>query len=295
MSINHHNTRWTGLLASVGSLLALLQIGCVVEGDPAQPATPPSTLTGVAKIFEDKAYPALANCKTCHVDGKNGAPQFLTNDAASSYSLIKGKATLYQHPDNSVLLSKGEHAGPALSAEQSAAVQEWLAAEFPGGPAQPPVGEDPDPGDPPPPTGDVTVEEAFIEAGKCMTESDWLIQEMDLLPFAQTFDSGPCMGCHSTGNGGTFLSGDESATFEANRIQPYIGKLFQPRYQDGRFVGLEKSRRFLDKGGIPCPEIDLGDFDVCHPEFTLAADQIQDLEAFQGSVLNKLVDGRCEF
>ena len=81
------------------------------------------------------AYPALkaADCFVCHSHPNPAIPQgdFLAGDnpAQARATLLASLAVDLTQPTNSRILTKGFHAGPPLTAEQSAAILSWLATE----------------------------------------------------------------------------------------------------------------------------------------------------------------------
>ncbi|MBX3209018.1 MAG: hypothetical protein KF764_28555 [Labilithrix sp.] len=108
------------------------------NGSPA-PAAPTSTgsTTPANPVFASDAFPAVnPACGTCHLSGANGAPIFFGPSGAAAatadatYPLFKAKG---YHQVDSLFVTKGLHAGPALTPEQRAAVDKWVAAEG-GGP-----------------------------------------------------------------------------------------------------------------------------------------------------------------
>ncbi|MDF2695002.1 MAG: hypothetical protein K0S65_3385 [Labilithrix sp.] len=89
---------------------------------------PTSTSTGaVNTVFASDAYPAVsAACASCHLAGTSGAPIFFGANAAATYPLFKQRN---YHLPNSIFVTKGVHLGPALTTDQRAAVDRWVAAE----------------------------------------------------------------------------------------------------------------------------------------------------------------------
>jgi len=99
---------------------------------PAAPVDTGASAGAVNTVFVSDAYPALSPaCASCHLSGTSGAPIFFGSDASATYPLFKGRNF---HLPNSVLVTKGAHLGPALTTEQRAAVDEWVAAEGGGAP-----------------------------------------------------------------------------------------------------------------------------------------------------------------
>jgi hypothetical protein len=293
--MKHQRRTTLGILsAPLASALLLLGAGCLDDPDPVPtavnpPAVPdlPAAPNEPKAYFDQEVYPRLlTTCGKCHSEGTaSAAPKYLASSADTAYAAIKGNVKLYQASVDSILPRKGEHEGPALAPDAASAVVHWLDLEIP--PSQAPV----DPGG-----GPSNVDEALAEFGKCMDLGDWQQNEMDQFSRTQTLDSGPCMGCHYSGLGGTFLGPDLRSTFEANRTQPYVLKLVEPEFDAQGGVRLVASQRLLDKGNGICPDLDQDDFDICHPEFDFGFNQENEgrLRGFVGQTLGRLnSDGTC--
>ena len=94
---------------------------------PAPGPTSSSTTGSVNAVFASDTFPAVSPaCGSCHRAGTSGAPIFFGADAAATYPLFK---TNGYHLPNSSFVTKGAHLGPALTTEQRAAVDKWVAAE----------------------------------------------------------------------------------------------------------------------------------------------------------------------
>lgn len=108
-------------------------LGC---GGVEQPSTPtdPNPPTGNAKaIFTSTVFPKLSEpnrCAQCHVNGQSGATIFMGNGADTTYEMFRAEGF---HLANSELLSKGQHAGPPLDADERNAINAWIAAETAAG------------------------------------------------------------------------------------------------------------------------------------------------------------------
>lgn len=107
---------------------------CMLEcggaaGTPSTPTDPTMPVNPSAQgrqIFVSDVYPALIvggskACSSCHIEGP-GTP-FLANTADASYAEAKAFG-----PNK--LLTRGEHAGPALNPTQRSAINSWIAAEM---------------------------------------------------------------------------------------------------------------------------------------------------------------------
>ena len=107
---------------------------------PADKTPPPGVTDNSAKAyFVATVYPSLMNtCGSCHAPpGSQGAPVYLsTTSATDAYNAIEARG--YIDP-NSMLLKKGAHEGPALTADQVSIVAHWIDLETQVRGAQAPV------------------------------------------------------------------------------------------------------------------------------------------------------------
>jgi hypothetical protein len=83
--------------------------------------------------WKDDALPILrANCTTCHA-GSRPQVEFLVGDTDFEiYDTLKAfdpPVVNFEAPGSSRILSKGQHDGPALNAEQTAGLLQWLQSE----------------------------------------------------------------------------------------------------------------------------------------------------------------------
>lgn len=293
----HHRKRYSLSILFIPLVTAVMIAGTGCGSDEADPpdyGTPPPVDNNPPSddpktYFTNDVYPSLATtCARCHAQGGQG-PAFLATSADTAYLAIKGNVALYQPALDSLLLKKGEHAGPKLQTGQASVVNHWLDLELP------PTATPDDPNVPAPTS---KLDELLTEFANCMDFGDWQSSLMNNYARTQTLDSGACAGCHSHGLGGTYLSYNEEETFEANKLQPFILKLVAPDFDaDNELVGLQTSRRLFEKegGGQSCPDIDLDDFDICHPEldFQIADDQEQKVDEFVSATLRRVQRGGC--
>jgi hypothetical protein len=118
----------------------------------------------------------------------------------------------------------------------------------------------------------------------------WNFYRVGDLSFAQTDLDGPCMGCHSTGQGGAYLAAGSRETFSQAKQFPFIQKYVVGQVDaQGRFEKLVPSNRFIDKGNEACP---VGKVD-CHPPFGLPPNIQTALTAFVNTTLQNLAGGTC--
>lgn len=251
---------------------------------------PPST-QGAKVYAQDVHADLLAGCGTCHADGAVGAPVFMDADPNVSYVMMEGwPNALIAHPANSLLVLKGEHAGPALDGPGTpggllGAVQSWLALEAEERGLVVDDGGEPDPVGP-------TFDEAMGAFADCMTLSDWEGAGLGLLPAQQTQGWGPCQGCHNTGVGGLFLSASTQQTYDETkkskfRLQKYVAPVFD---ENGGFEGLTIADRLQAKGTEQCPFQDPQD---CHPKYLLDPAAAQAIDSFVNQVVGRLANGQC--
>jgi len=262
--------------------------------------------TGDAKsLFTTKVYSLLktgqpqgkAQCTACHVTGVSGATVFLGADAESSYTAMQTQGMI-SSPANSKLLLHGEHTGPALTNEQAAAITEWLNAEtaskgLPGGGTGPGTGTN-DGG-----TTTVTVQTlagALDGFASCMDINDWNTNGLQNLYQTQTNagNGNPsCGDCHAQGDGGNYMSANQTQTFQMNKLFPYVKRMVSGTVDPntGAFKGLVASKRWELKGteSQQCNRATQN----CHPRYTLNTNQINGINAFVSKTLTKLAAGTC--
>ncbi len=122
----------TGLrISSLGGALLTLAIapGCndSSSGDMTQPDVSPTA------IFETLAKPQLVqSCANCHDRPQGSVATFLAEgtEYQSITNYENGKFINVPGANQSVLLAKGAHTGPAFEPDQYAAVQGWIEAEI---------------------------------------------------------------------------------------------------------------------------------------------------------------------
>lgn len=209
------------------------------------------------KAFVEEVYPAIAPaCVSCHGTGAVG-PQFLGPDAASSYATIRKFPSIVTSPEQSRLLTKGKHSGPALTAAQAAASTNWLELELLEHPEL--VTEVPT---------ELSPQQELEAFGKCISKADWDATKVYLLA-KQTAksqnNSVPCSSCHGGGANGTFIDDDSTKMLEATRKIPHIFKFASATLdEDGTFADIAFANRWAEKGAEGCPPVG-----NCHPEYIL--------------------------
>ena len=94
---------------------------------PSTPADAGTTAGPVNAVFVSDAFPAVnPACGSCHLAGTSGAAIFFGADANATYPLFKQRNF---HLPNSAFVTRGAHTGPALTTDQRAAIDRWVAAE----------------------------------------------------------------------------------------------------------------------------------------------------------------------
>lgn len=241
------------------------------------------------EIFDRDVYPIFSSrCTPCHSLGHNEAPVWMGVDTSTSYARIEAYPKLFiAYPENSWFLLKGEHTGPALLADEKSLISNWLVTEvnergFVGEEYYAPEGEGGA-------TGEITLFEALDQFGQCMTWDDWQNTGMVKLPDQPT-TAGACKTCHFAGMGGNFLSADPTATFDKNRLFPFVLKIAVGTVDDnGAFLDLVAARRHIDKG----IESQNCDQEPCHPVFTLSPEMETAIDEFFLLSYNRWKQGLC--
>lgn len=184
---------------------------------PVPPSGPGSTQSSARQFFMDKVYPSLnTTCASCHATGANGAPVFLQSNAATAYQTMDGRGMIQSQ---SVLLTKGQHLGPAMSATQLDLVKQWLDLE-----AKERVGQ----------AAPVNI---LDKIGGCLSQG--LFDAIGFEDLKTTPRQGedpntctgcnntPCSHCHTGGDGNFYMavgSGIDNTTFEHTKQAQYIVK-----------------------------------------------------------------------
>jgi hypothetical protein len=215
-------------------------------------------------------------CGPCH-STKHDTPYstyaFLDGPSGDYYdALVADVRMVNASSDNSLLLLKGPHTGPGLTAAQEAAVRSWLdieKARF-GGSCGTAV-EDPG----------ITCAEAEDQFSSCMKLEDWLGMGVPDVALQQSFkegdSQGSCFKCHASGVGGNFMANpmdplQVEELFELMKKRPFIEKLVacQVDPTTGYFQDLIPSNRWKDKG----LEVEI------HPKYTLSPEYTEALDAW---------------
>jgi hypothetical protein len=136
-----------------------------------------------------------------------------------------------------------------------------------------------------------TITDAYKQFADCMNFEVWEYYRMGDLPFTETDMAGPCLGCHSTGQGCAFLSADSRSTFTNSKQFPFIQKLVVGQLDSkGNFLALVPSNRFIDKADEGCMAMDQT---TCHPRYGLPPVIISDIQGFVSTTLQDLATDTC--
>lgn len=257
--------------------------GTTSDTTPTTTDTPTETDSPAKAMYKNTVHPKIATCAACHASGGSGAPIFMANEAEASYaSLDAYSPALIVAPANSQLLLHGPHTGPGLTPDQQSAIEDWLLLEV-----EERGLENPDPGDP----TQLTLDQALAEFGACMDIAIWEATGMNKLPEQQTAGEGPCLGCHSNGEGGTWLSLNVDETFAKHQKFPYIKRLVTGTVdeQTGAFKDLIPANRYIEKGSTPCADND----PTCHPMYILTPTNQDAVTSFVQQTLDKWHNGGC--
>jgi len=257
--------------------------------------------TGVSArdLFDANVATVLAQkCATCHANTSPGdGPDYMgtSPNPTTWYTRMEAAVTVIgaspfiqvRTPQDSPLVSKGEHTGPALTATERQTVEAWLLKEADE------RGLAPNPTDPPPGPTDFTplnLREAIVRFTACMSLTDWEDtigqNQASNVAYQNTAGNGACYACHSTGTGGAFLSQNSADTFDAHKDNSkyYVLKLVLSTVNpDGSFKDLVPAYRYRDKGQPPFGT-------PPHPSYNLTPDREQAVNDFVSRTLLKFRD-----
>jgi len=230
------------------------------------------------QFYIQNVHPALQNCIGCHSPGGAG-PAFMASNAQASYSAIEGTVGLIAAPKNSPLVQY-VHKDPTIivSPEQRSVLTTWLSLEatarnLAGAVAKP-----------------KSITDAYAQFAACMDFDVWEYYRVGDLAFSETDSSGPCLGCHSVGQGSAWMSADSELTFNKVQTFPFIQKFVVGQLDStGGFESLVASNRFVLKSTEQCPVGSL----TCHPSFGLPPNVQTGIEGFVETTLENLASGDC--
>jgi hypothetical protein len=234
-------------------------------------------LAAARAYYVQRVHPAAGTCIGCHA-GDNG-PRFMAQDANESYDTIEKTAGLIAAPKNSPLVQY-VHKDPAIqiSPEQRSVITQWLSLEATARMLEGAVAKA------------QTLNDAYKQFADCMNFDVWEYYRMGDIAFTQTDTEGPCLGCHSTGQGSAWLSAGSRETFEKAHQFPFIQKYVVGKLDDkGSFESLTASNRFIEKANEVCPP----ESKTCHPKFGLPPNIQNSIRGFVDTSLQNLAAGTC--
>jgi hypothetical protein len=239
-------------------------------------------------FFIKKVHPQLVtSCEQCHRSGKSGAPVFLGASPEASYTAMETFPGLISPPALSPIIQKGAHSGPALSQAQHDIITEWLTIEVRARKLTN------DPGSP------KNLRAAFKAFGACMDYGRWKALKLHTIPRTNTDgNQGECRSCHNFGQASVYLSGgsdlaqdedDNAITFLKLGQFPYVQRLVVGTVdKDGSFLGIEPSRRFIDKGTETQQQQANS-----HPRFALSVELANALNEYVLETISNVNANRC--
>ena len=224
-----------------------------------------------------RVHIASGSCVGCH--GEGSGPRFMAVDAEESYKALAKTAGLIAAPKNSPLVQYvHKDAAIGISPAQRSVLTQWLSLEATARSLEGAVARA------------KTITEAYKQYADCMNFDVWSYYRMGDVAFTQTDREGPCLGCHSTGQGSAWLSAGSRETFNAAKQFPFIQKLVVGKLDDkGSFETLQPSFRLIEKANEPCPP----ESKSCHPTFGLPPNITDSVKNFVDTTLQNLASGTC--
>jgi hypothetical protein len=270
-------------------LIASLSVAALAAGATGckKTTTPPDNSAdnadaqlGARDYFIAKVFPQMSKgcANNCHGSG-GVASTFLAATGEQSYQLITDSIGLIAEPSKSPLVQH-EHSDQTivLTPEQRTVITQWLNMEATARGLAGSVQKAP------------TIQAAYKAYADCMNFDMWEYYRVGDLPFSQTDIDGPCMGCHSIGQGSAWLSAGSRETFEKAKEFPFIQKFVVGKVdKNGNFDSLVPAGRFADKADEPCPD---GKTD-CHPSFGLPPNVANAVDNFTTATLENVASGTC--
>jgi hypothetical protein len=227
--------------------------------------------------YVGRVHPAAATCINCH-SGASG-PRFMAAAADESYDTIEKTAGLIAAPKASPLIQY-VHKDPTIniSPEQRSVITQWLSLEATARSLEGAVAKA------------QTLTEAYKQFADCMNFDVWSYYRMGDVGFTQTDSEGPCLGCHSTGQGSAWLSAGSRESFEKTRQFPFIQKIVVGKLDEkGSFETLQPSNRLIEKANEICPP----EAKSCHPKYGLPPNVTSAVKQFVDTTLQNLASGTC--
>lgn len=243
------------------------------------PAAGPGSADSVArKFFIEKVFPTLGTCNVCHATGNLGAPKFLAQDPAVAYQAVDVHALIV---DQSLLLTKGTHGGgaaPALDANQTKLVVEWLALE-----SKERVGQ----------AAPVNILEKI---GACLDQTLFdAVKFQDLRTTRRDNENAnnctgcnnaPCRTCHTGGDGNFYMAAGSTLdknTFAESQKAKFIVK----------YIGLNGTTPVPSNAIQLKSDATVTDRPYSHPMYTIPAEMKTRLDAFVTTAITKYQNKQC--
>lgn len=264
------------------SLLALLSLSaptaCSSSSDKSAGESEAEKDKAAARdYYVNRVHIAVSSCIGCHAGGTG--PRFMAVDPDDSYTTLEKTAGLIAAPKNSPLVQY-VHKDPAvtISPEQRSVTTQWLSLEATARSLEGAVAKA------------KTLTDAYKQYADCMNFDVWSYYRMGDVAFTQTDSEGPCLGCHSTGQGSAWLSAGSRESFEKARQFPFIQKLVVGKLDDkGSFESLQASNRLIEKANEVCPP----ESKSCHPKYGLPPNVTSAVKNYVDTTLQNLASGTC--
>lgn len=267
-----------GKVAGGGSTTPASGAGTTKTPLPVPTSGPGSASSPARQFFLDKVFPTLSVCVSCHATGNLGAPKFMAQDGPSAYQGIDTHAMIQP---NSLFLSKGSHAGgsaPALDANQSGLVTQWLAME-----AQERVGQ----------AAPVNILEKI---GDCLDETLFNAVQFNQLRTRPRdkentdnctgCNNAPCRTCHTGGDGNFYMavgSALDTQTFVESKKAKYIVK----------YIGLNGTTPVASNAIKLKGEATVTDRPYSHPMYEVSTEMQGRIDAFVSAAITKYQNKQC--
>jgi hypothetical protein len=269
------------LTAAVTASAIVAFAGCKKSSSPTSDNGPSDAAIGAQDYFVQTVYPVIGPaCGSCHSGTGGGGSTFLGTDADSSYQAMEGALGLIADPSKSPLVQHiHTDTSIVLTPDERNVLSTWLGMESSARGLAGSVVKASSPTD------------AYQQFANCMNFDIWEYYRVGDLAFTQTDNDGPCMGCHSVGQGSAWLSAGSRETFEKVKDFPYIEKWVVATVDEhGTFSGLQPAVRFIEKSDEACTDPDLSQ---CHPTFGLAPNIQGAINGFVNTTLQNLNAGTC--
>jgi mono/diheme cytochrome c family protein len=243
---------------------------------------PPGVTSGTGKEFFLKSVaPELnAACGSCHTSGSAGAPVFLNADANLSYGLVENRGYIMT---GSILVRKGAHLGPALTANQAKIVNDWVALE---------IGV----------RGNKAPTNIFSKLGTCVDVAKFAEIRLDNLRTIRRTNENAnnctgcnaalCSTCHKEGEAGFHSNFGGLGTLTSKALQENAqsaeGVFFISKYVATNGTALTAATGLKDKAAATATDQPYG-----HPLYQVSPEMDTALQAFAQDVITKYNAKQC--